>query len=151
MLKTRVAFKQVTRTENSERLLSGIFPKHNLEIRRRRKHSLTSCSIDHLTDSKSKHRGFSRAGLRLGNGIPAADNRHHCSLLNSRRLLKPVRINTSQQILPNAHSSRRRDSPLRRAPLAPFDYSSVPRSRQPWLISSAQTLALLHQPNTHNN
>jgi hypothetical protein len=103
MLKTRVAFKQVTRTENSERLLSGIFPKHNLEIRRRRKHSLTSCSIDHLTDSKSKHRGFSRAGLRLGNGIPAADNRHHCSLLNSRRLLKPVRINTSQQILPNAH------------------------------------------------
>jgi hypothetical protein len=103
MLTTRVAFKQVTQTENSERLLSRIFPKHNLEILRRRKHSLTSCSIDHLTDSMSNHTGFSYAGLCLGNGILAASYWHHCSLLNSRQLLKPICINTSQQILLNVH------------------------------------------------
>lgn len=103
MLTTRVAFKQVTQIENNERLLSRIFPKHNLEILRRRKHSFISCNIDHLTNSMSNHTSFSCAGLCLGNGILAASYWHHCLLLNSRWLLKPICMNTSQQIFLNAH------------------------------------------------
>ena len=72
-------------------------------MKRKKKYLLSHGGVDYLTDSEGNHGGLSSARLGLRNNISAIDDGHHCSLLNSRWLLESILVNSSKEVVADAH------------------------------------------------
>lgn len=65
--------------------------------------ALSDIDVDHLAQRERNHRRLTGTRLRLSNHITAANDGDDCSLLNGRRLLEAVVVETPKQILLQSH------------------------------------------------